>query len=81
MLQRMFGPRVCAARFFMIITTIHPTQRLPFVFLERFTALFCRKKHRNLLLVIPPWAAIAIVMTSGPGFALLCNFTKQCYAN
>ena len=41
----------------------------------------CREKHRNLRLVIPPQAAIAIVMISGPGFELLCNSTKSCFAN
>jgi len=51
--QKMSGPRVCAARFFMIITMIRPTQRLLCVFSERSTALFCREKHRDLLLVIP----------------------------
>jgi hypothetical protein len=65
----------------MIITTIRLTQRSVCAFSEQSTASFCRKKHRNLLLVIPRRAAITIVMTSGPGFAVLCNNTKQYYAN
>jgi hypothetical protein len=77
----MSGLRVCVVLFCMIITTIRPTQRSLCAFSERSTASFCKEKHRNLLLVIPRRAAIAIVMTSGPGFAVLCNITKQCYAN
>src|SRR5215831_17381341 len=79
--QRMSGRAVCAVLLCMIITTIRPTQRSLYVFSGRSTDLCCREKHRNLLLVIPRRAGIAVVMTSGPGFAGLCNTTQQCYAN
>jgi hypothetical protein len=77
----MCGLTVCAVPFYMTIMTIHPTQRLLCAFSEPSTAWFWKEKRRNLLLVILRLAAVAIVMTSGPGFAALCKITKLSYAH
>ena len=41
--------RLCAGRFCMTITTIHPAQRLLRVFSGQSTASCCRARRRNLL--------------------------------
>ena len=79
--HRMSGLRVCAVLFLHDHHDDPPDSALALRFLGAVHRSFCRKKRRNLLLVIPRRAAIAIVVTSGPGFAVLSNITKQCYAN
>jgi len=73
--------RLCAGRFCMTITTIHPAQRLLCVFSGQSTASCCRARRRNLLPVIPRRVAIATVTPPGPGFTPLCNNRQQCSAN